>query len=226
MIGYSGPASRWLPEFHRRARSGIAAAGDWLTGRQRVATWHEFRDARTNPLDRARRAALSPTAVGGAHVATADLPAEAVEVVHRVASDPGRLTRTWADSMIGQLGEEIYTELVGVTAVVSVLDRFSEAMAGVVPDLPKAKPGEPARVRPRNVGDVGAWVAQSLAAPKANVSRTLSLVPVTNRIWRALVDSHYSRGHEFFEEIWDRSLTRPQAELVAARTTALNECFY
>lgn len=226
MTDYCGPASRWLPEFHGHGASGIAAAGDWLTGRQRVAAWSEFRDARTNPLDRDRKAALSPNAVAGSHGATADLSAEAVEVVHRVASDPGRLTRAWADSMIGELGEESYTELVGVTAIVSVLDRFSEAVAGTVPDLPEAKPGEPARLRPDDVGDVGAWVAQSLRQPKANVSRTLSLVPVTNRIWRALVDSHYSRGDEFFEETWDRSLTRPQVELLAARTTALNECFY
>jgi hypothetical protein len=168
MIDYSGPASRWLPEFRARATSAMAAAGDWLTGRQRVAVWREFRDAGTNPLDLARKVAVSPNAVEGAH----------------------------------------------------------EATAGVVPDLPAAQLGEPARVRPPDVGDVGAWVAQSLSEPKANVSRTLSLVPVTNRVWRALVDSHYSRGDEFFEETWARCLTRPQAELLAARTTVLNECFY
>ena len=164
--------------------------------------------------------------MAGSHEGTAELTTAAVEVIHRVASDPGRLTRAWADSMIGQLGEETYTELVGVTAIASVLDRFEEAVTGRVPDLPEAASGDPERIRPDDVGDVGAWVPQSLSRPVANVSRTLSLVPVTNRAWRALVDSHYSRGGEFFETTWDRGLSRPQAELLAARTTALNECFY
>jgi hypothetical protein len=64
------------------------------------------------------------------------------------------------------------------------------------------------------------------ASTKANVSRTLSLVPVTNQAWRQLVDTHYSHGAEFMNLHWDFPLTRPQAELVATRSTALNECFY
>ena len=58
------------------------------------------------------------------------------------------------------------------------------------------------------------------------MTRTLSLVPHTNLTWRRLVDSHYSRGPEFIDLSWHRPLSRPQAELVAARTTTFNECFY
>ncbi len=86
--------------------------------------------------------------------------------------------------------------------------------------------GDPARVRPDDVGDVGAWVAQSVDKALANVSRALSLVPVTNEAWRGLVNSHYSRGHEFLELAWDRALSRVQVEAVAARTTAELDCFY
>ena len=88
-----------------------------------------------------------------------------------------------------------------------------------------------ARPRPTHetidgVGDVGAWVSQTTGETRANVSRTLSLVPVTNDPWRRLVDSHYSRGAEFQEAVWNRPLSRPQIELVASRTTGINECFY
>ena len=31
---------------------------------------------------------------------------------------------------------------------------------------------------------------------------------------------------DFGELVWDRPLMRPQVELVAARVSALNECFY
>lgn len=210
----------------RDVRNEIAAAGDWLTGRERVAVWAEVRDARTNPLDRARRAALTPNAVDGEHGATPELSAAAVDVVHRTASDPGRLTRAWAQERIAELGEETYTELIGVTAIVTVLDRFERAMNRDEQPLPRPIDGEPSRIRPHDVGDVGAWVSQTTGPTRANVSRTLSLVPDTNRSWRTLVDTHYSRGAAFADLRWPFALSRPQTELVAARTTALNECFY
>jgi hypothetical protein len=147
-------------------------------------------------------------------------------VAHRVASDPGRLTRTWADAQIAVLGEETYTEIVGITAIAMVVDRLRRALGLEQADLPEPRDGEPRRARPDDVGDIGAWVSQTVGATRANVSRTLSLVPVTNETWRALVDSHYSRGAEFMSKQWDRALSRPQVEMVASRTTALNECFY
>lgn len=204
----------------------MAGAGDWLTGTQRVAVWHEVRDAATNPLDHERKRALSPTGVPGEHAATAELSADAVEVVHRVASDPGRLTRSWADERIAALGAATYTELVGVTAIAKALDTFAAATGQGDRALPTPRPGEPAGEVPDDVGDVGAWVPQTLGPTLANVSRTLSGVPVTNATWRSLVNSHYSRGREFAELAWDRALSRPQIELVAARVTALSECFY
>jgi hypothetical protein len=210
----------------RDARDEVAAPGDWLTGQERVAVWREVRDARTNPLDRERRAAISPSAVDGMHEATAALSASAVEVVHRTATDPGRLTHSWAEQQIEALGEETYTELVGVTAIVTVLDRLDQALGRPEQALPEPVAGEPTRVRPDDVGEIGAWVSQTTGATRANVSRTLSLVPVTNRTWRELVDTHYSRGGEFANLRWEVPLSRPQAELVAARTTALSECFY
>jgi len=214
---------RWSRE---SAIARIGAPGDWLTGEQRVEAWRHSRAAETDELDRRRRAAISPFAVVGEHQCTDLLSAAAVEVVHRVASDPGRLTRSWADPLIDSLGEEIYTELVGVVAIARVIDRFSDALGEPRPDLPMPQPGEPARVRPDGVGDIGAWVSQTDGTTVANVSRTLSLVPVTNEPWRDLVTTHYSRGAEFMDAVWERPLTRPQVELVASRTTSWNECFY
>ncbi len=204
---------------HAHVSAGLAAPGDWLTGHERVEAWTETRDAATNELDLARRRAISPLALPGHATPTLD-------VIHRVASDPGRLTRSWADEQIAALGEERYTELVGVAAIASVLDTFERAMGRPDPATPEPIGGEPARVRPDDVGDVGAWVSQTTGPTRANVSRTLSLVPETNRLWRLLVDTFYSRGAEFINLSWDFPLSRPQAELVAARTTALNECFY
>lgn len=208
------------------AIAALTAPGDWLTAEQRRAAWLEVRAARTDELDARRRAALSPNAVEGAHAATDELAAPAVEVLHRVTTDPGRLTRSWADEQIATLGEEVYTELVGVAAIAATVDTFHRALGRPEVDIGPATPGTPARLRPDGVGDVGAWVSQTTGPTVANVSRTLSLVPVTNAAWRELVTSHYSRGAEFMNMSWDAALSRPQTELVATRTTGLNECFY
>ena len=208
------------------AAESLVGPGDWLTGSQRRAAALEARDARTNELDQQRRDALSPNAVPGGHEATAELQAEAVEVIHRVASDPGRLTQVWADEMMTVLGEETYTELVGIAACTAVLDMFAWAMTGDDGQLGDNTAGSPAKERPDDVGDVGAWVSQTTGTGMANVSRSLSLVPVTNRAWVGLVQALYSRGPEFLDLSWDRALSRPQVELVAARTTAELECFY
>ena len=169
------------------AAESLVGPGDWLTGSQRRAAALEARDARTNELDQQRRDALSPNAVPGGHEATAELQAEAVEVIHRVASDPGRLTQVWADEMMTVLGEETYTELVGIAACTAVLDMFAWAMTGDDGQLGDNTAGSPANERPDDVGDVGAWVSQTTGTGMANVSRSLSLVPVTNRAWVGLV---------------------------------------
>jgi len=208
------------------AAASLVAPGDWLTGDQRRAAATQVLDARTNELDEERRQAISPHAVPGGHTATDELSAEAVEVVHRIASDPGRLTRSWADQVIAVLGEEAYTELVGVAACAMVLDTFSWAMQDNEASFGSANQGLPTNERPEDVGDVGAWVSQSTGSGMANVSRSLSLVPVTNSAWVGLVQAMYSRGPGFLDLEWDRALSRPQVELVAARTTAELECFY
>jgi hypothetical protein len=217
---------RLLRDAQSAAAAGLAQPGDWLSGAQRLDAWNHVRLAASNPLDQARRLALSPLAVDGEHEASALLTATAVDVVHRLASDPGRLTRSWAEKVMAQLGEEAYTELVGVSAIAVVIDTFDLVMGHGPRILPEPAAGDPRRVRPDDVGDIGAWVSQALHKQRANVSRALTLVPETMSLWRPLVDSHYSRGAQFLELKWQRNLSRPQVELTAARTTALNECFY
>lgn len=229
------PARDGINQARRQAADALRRSGDWLTGDQRREAWDHARSARSNPINVARRAAISPEAVPEQHPAGRTLSAAAVDVIHRVASDPGRLTRTWADRRIAELGSEVYTELVGVTAMARTLDGFDEALGRPLLTIndnsgsdghPDTDTGEPARVRPDDVGDVGAWVDQTVGRKRANVSRALSLVPKTDSAWRNLVDSHYSRGAEFMNLRWDRALTRVQIEAVAARTTSELDCFY
>ncbi len=206
----------------------LAAPGDWLDGAARIAVWEQARDAQTNELDRQRRQALSPAAVNATHPAAGPLSSQANEVVHRIASDPGRLSERWAHDAIEHLehGERTYTELVGVTAITRAIDRFDRALGRKPRTIPQPKLGDPSQVTPDDVGNVGAWVSQRINKERANVSRALSLVPVTDQTWRHMVNEFYSHGEAFFDLAWDRPLSRAQTELVAARTTLLNQCFY
>ena len=196
-----------IAALHRRLLTDLAAPGDWWDGASRRTIMTEARAAMTG------------------HVGRGPLPAPAVEVIHRVVNDSGRLTQQWAEVQIDELGEGPYAEVVGVAAIVSALDVYARAIGDVPLELLPPVAGRPSAERPDGVGDVGAWIAMTEAKALANVSRALSLVPRTNATWRALVTDSYSRGPEMLELTWERALTRPQIELVAAQVSLLQECF-
>jgi hypothetical protein len=201
---------------HRGLLAELVAPGDWWDGADRRAVMEEARAAR----------GCAACCDAGRHDATAALPDAAVEVVHRVVNGSGQLDRAWADAQIDRLGDAPYAELIGVTATVVAIDVTARSIGDPPAVLPDAVAGAPARERPSDVGDIGAWIPMTVEKQLANVSRALSLVPRTNATWRALVTESYSRGPEMLELVWDRALSRPQIELIASRVSTLQECFY
>jgi len=216
---------RTVAALHGRLRSELAAAGDWWDGASRRAIMEEARAARrcVRCLER-RSSSASP--VSGGHAGTEVLPAAAVEVIHRVVNDSGRLTRPWAEVQIEDLGDARYAEVVGVTAIVVAMDVYARSMGDPPRELLPPVVGPPSAERPDDVGEVGAWIPMTEEKLLANVSRALSLVPRTNTTWRALVNESYSRGPQMLDLTWERALTRPQVELIAAEVSMLQECFY
>ena len=59
-----------------------------------------------------------------------------------------------------------------------------------------------------------------------NIMRALSLVPDEVRALRLSSSAHYVPVEQIPDPTVRRALTRPQMEFVAARVSALNECFY
>ena len=233
MIGPSGTYLRaghevpgHLTAAHDRHWPDLGGPGDWLDGGTRRRIIVEARNARECELCRRRSGAISPNAVQGRHDSTTDLEPVMVDAVHRVSVDARRLSRTFADSVTDAVGHGPYVEMVGVVACTWLMDVFAWALGVDEPQLPDLRPGRPVGEVPEGTGDVGAWVPQQLEKVRANVTRALSYAPLTNGTWRGLVNEHYSRGEQFEQLVWNRALSRPQVELVAARTAALNECFY
>jgi hypothetical protein len=60
----------------------------------------------------------------------------------------------------------------------------------------------------------------------ASITQALSLVPTANAELERLHGTLYLTFEEMSEVEPGKDLSRPQMELVAARTSAHNECFY
>jgi len=238
-VGLPLPIPETMRGAQRRAWERLAAAGVWWTGAEKVAIAAEVRAARACSLCQERKAALSPHAVAGEHAASETLPAAVVEAAHRIATDPGRLTRAWYEKMLAAgLSDAHYIELLSVVVTVVNLDALHRAL-GVAPErLPAPRAGEPSRERPRAAQE-GAWVpmlALDSAEGRAlfegrprvpNVARALSLVPDAVRQLNELSNVHYLPMDQVMDpHAHMRHLTRAQMELVAGRVSALNECFY
>jgi hypothetical protein len=219
------PGLAEIDESHARAWAMLAAAGDWFTGEERTSVAHQVRAAQDCFLCAERAAALSPTSIPGIHPGESPLSPIVADTVHRVTMDAKRLSSGWADGVIAEIGEGPYVELIGLVSSVMMLDMYRTSMGEPLDPLPSPIGGEPRREIPADVGDVGAWVSQTIEKRGANVSRALSLVPATEALFVTIESWQYSA--RFKDLVWDdRALSRPQTELVAATVAAMNECFY
>jgi hypothetical protein len=226
---------------HRAILTHVRSPGTWWTGAQRLAFAAETRNATSCGLCRRRKAALSPGGVDGEHDTLGQLADNVVEVVHRVRTDPARLSRAWFDRRITSgLGEAEYVELIGVITMVTGLDFFARAF-GIPPfPLPEPIAGKPSRRLPDTAKPGTAWVPtiapSDATGPEAglygdapfipHIVQALSLVPDEVRMLRTSSSAHYLPVAEIGDPSARRALDRMQMELIAARVSVLNECFY
>jgi hypothetical protein len=235
------PVRSDLVAAHRRAWRRLASPGAWWSGSERIAIAQQVRSAAQCALCAERAAALSPNAIAGAHEPAPPLAAEAVDAAHRITRDPGRLSRAWRDrSRASGLDDGPYVELIGVVVTVVSIDAFCRAIGVALHPLPVPVAGEPTRHRPRQARDDGAWVPMIPAfgatgaeadlwrrGMTGNVIRALSLVPDEVRTLKDLSAAHYLRDDQVANpRARMEHLSRPQTELLAARVSALRECFY
>ena len=233
-----------LAESHQRAWAAIAAPGTWLTGARRVAVAAEIRRARDCTHCARIRAALSPNGVPGAHQSLGEVSAAEVELIHRVVNDPGRLSEQWSRQVLARgLAEGEYVEIVGIIAMVMMLDTFTRALGARDTPLPSPAIGEPTRHRPAGARKKAAWLpitepedttdadGPMYPNPKAGyIYRGLSMVPQSLRDYWALANCHYLPGpaiYKFDQPIRElRAIERPQVEIIAARVSAMHQCVY
>ena len=235
------PVRSDFAQAHLRFWDRLGRPGTWWTSAERIDIAAEARNAADCVLCTARKTALSPHAVDGEHDQLTELPEPAVEAIHAIVSYSSRLTRSWYDSVLARgLSDGHYVELIGtVTALIST-DEFCGGLGLPLHPLPEPGEGEPSRYRPHCAGADEAWVPlvprENAGTPEAdlwpsgslgNIIRTMSLVPDEVRTLRDLLEVH----HVPFEKVREPNagtgaLTRPQMELVAAKVSMLNNCYF
>lgn len=235
------PLAADFAESHQRFWDRLAAPGSWWTAIERVAIAAEVRAAGLCALCGERRAALSPYGVDGNHDRVSELPEAAVDVVHRLVTDSGRLAARWYRSVLNAgISDGQYVEIVGTVVATLGIDSFCRAVGLPLNPLPEPEPGEPSAYRPTGAELKRAWVpllpTDTSGSPEADlwppnqtayVIRAMSLVPDEVRTLKELSAVHYLPMADVGNPRAARgSLSRVQMELIAARVSALNDCFY
>ena len=203
----------------------IARPGRWWTGAERVEI------AR---IQRAARDFLPAT--------SGRLPEAAVFAIQKLVVDNANLDRDFYDATITADGmsEDRYVELVAVVVHALSIDEFHRALGLPLEPLPQPIDGAPMQQRPLQAQQRDSWppivprdglppADQAYYGPwewGANVISALSLIPENVGWLHDLSEGHYLSFAEMRMPDPLRSLSRSQIELIAARVSVLNECFY
>jgi hypothetical protein len=223
------PLSQHLRDSHLQSWTRIGSPGDFFSARDRIEMVSVARDATLCEFCEARKAALSPTAVTGEHLSGSTLSDVIVDMIHRLRTDPGRLTKSWFDQVTHAISRQEYVEIVSVVNSAVIIDTLHNALGLGVPSLPTAKQGMPKKSYNTAAVDEGAWLpilATEVAMadtglPRVpNIARSLGLVPSAVDLFFTTFRPHYA-----LKDI-HLSISQAQAEFVASRVSALNECFY
>lgn len=232
---------------HQGAWQRLASPGTWFSGVERVAIMAESRQAMDCTLCKQRKAALSPYAVDGLHDSQrhdqVQLSELMIEIIHRIRTDPGRLTKVWYDGVRADNGisDSQYVEIVGVVASTVAIDTFARGIGSPLLALPEPIAGEPSHYRPASARMDKSWVptippdeasgadAELYAGRPvaAHIYQAMSLVPDEVKGFFDIVNAQYLAAHEMrdFDNEF-RAINHTQIELVAGRVSAINQCVY
>ncbi|WP_249522803.1 hypothetical protein [Modestobacter marinus] len=190
----------------RREWTRLAAAGSWLTGPERVAVAREARAART---------------FGDGDTGLPVLLGEAAQSVSAAAH---LITRDWvADLQARGMAVDQYVEVVGVVSRLAAVDSYVRGVGSTEEPLPEPGSGEPTGRRNEQVRWRSAFVPTD---PEDGARFALSSVPAEEEARDQLHSQLYLSTEQMADLAYQDVLSRAQMELLAARVSLLNDCFY
>jgi len=173
-----------------------------------------------------------------------NLPDAALRVAGAVARGGIEIDRAFCmQAQADGVTEGAYVEIVGLVARLSHLDVFARGIGVPSRILPEpVDDTKPSYERPAEATQEGFFtatvpnypeggaLAESLfgQGPVANVSRSLSLVPDEARRLIAVISQEYFSAETITDFTYSShaALSRPQIEIVAAKVSEFNQCFY
>ena len=199
----------------------LGRPGGWWSGADRLAIARQIRRSAPRPLwDRAPQLSDVGDQPDG------DLSAFVRALTERVTTQPSSIDHDTYLHIVERIGADAYAELAAIATQVVPIDHLHDALGLDREPLPDVVDGGPTGERPHGLVDGVAFLPTLPADGLPHVAVSLSLAQADNARRMLLVRAMYS-GRSFGDMVWThRALSRPQIELVAARTSALNECFY
>ena len=186
---------------------GIGKPGTWLSAIERVGVAAEAR-----------------AALAGVPGPEAPISDELAEVAHAVAEAPADITPEWIDSLEANgLDRFSYIEAAGVVCRVSVIDTVAFGLSAELPPLPDPIDGDPSRVPVPDAVRTRAWVP---TVGPGGALTSLSAVAEEQDSMKRLSDVLYLESVIPVNTVEKGGLVRSQIEVLAARTSYLNDCFY
>ena len=218
-----------LTQAHKKVLDAFVRPGTWWSGEERAALISKVRSLRSQ--------------VESEEFENIKLSNAVNRMVERIAITPNRLDRSvYEEALGGGLTAEEYVETVSLVAQTTNLDDFARGLGIAARQLPAVETGLPSRLVPSEAVLEDAWlpmvptgrkggaVAEKLYGKgwAANILRALSLVPNEASSIIELEAVEYCSPETImdFGFSHDRAVSRSQVELVAARISALNQCFY
>jgi len=190
----------------RREWDRLALAGTWWTGTERGDIARAARHARF-----------------GGDPQSSSLSDTAIEAAAVVGARPAGIRRAWVERVANYLGYPQYVEIVGVTSRLAAIDTFHTAVGAAREPLPQPERGEPSHTEEPHARPGAAWVPM---VGGASITQALSLVDAESTAQEDMHGPLYLTYEGMADLDYVGGLSRAQMELVAARTSAINECFY
>jgi hypothetical protein len=185
----------------------MARPGSFFTGAQRVAMATEARRDRDG--DPTGTGQLSPTVA---------------RVVRQVSVRPMDITHQWVDQAFSEgLTPLQYVEIIGLVSRLSAIDLFDFGIGSDQRPLPDPVAGEPTGAFDPAAQPNGAVVPTT---GPSGASVALTGIRAENAALHEIHEAFFISNTQIPEFGLTKDLIRPQMEMVAARTSYLNDCFY
>lgn len=153
-----------------------------------------------------------------------ELPAAAIAAARVMGGEPATANEQWIDDeMVPTIGYAAYVEIVGLVSQFIAVDSYHRAMGLPLEPLPDPIAGDPTGDIAEGAKKRSSWVPTEGGS---SVVFALTLVPQEAVGFEDLHGPLYIPPREMGDDHFARHLNRPQMELVAARTSAINDCFY